>query len=136
MKPKSDFFFFSKTENKNKKKIALAVALLRAHERDVTEEMLSIVAMSTVPNVLPEGSRGTTETTSFSVQEGDHLTQLNIFTAFSASRVPRKWAARHRMHGGYLVIFFFLHFFFYLLIFFFENKNKNNRCALLRFVHN
>jgi hypothetical protein len=51
-------------------KPTLAVALLRAHERDVTEEMLSIVAMTSVDQVFADAGLGTVDAGSFAVLRG------------------------------------------------------------------
>jgi ATP-dependent RNA helicase DDX35 len=80
----------------------LAVALLRAHERDVTEELLSIVAMTTVDQVFADAGLGTVDAGSFAVLEGDHLSLLNVFTAYSAAQSPDNWCGRHRVRASSL----------------------------------
>jgi ATP-dependent RNA helicase DDX35 len=80
-------------------KPTLAVALLRAHERDVVEEMLSIVAMTSVDQVFADAGRGTVDAGAFAVYEGDHLSLLNVYTAYSGAQNGNNWCARHHVRA-------------------------------------
>lgn len=80
-------------------KPTLAVALLRAHERDVVDEMLSIVAMTSVEQVFADAGRGTVDAGPFAVYEGDHLSLLNVYTAYSGAQNGNNWCARHHVRA-------------------------------------
>ena len=73
----------------------LAVVLLRAHERRVADEMLSIVAMLSVGQVFGSAGRGKQDFRNFGVYEGDHLTLLNVFNAFIAAKQSPQWCQRY-----------------------------------------
>lgn len=74
---------------------------------ECSEEVLSIAAMLSVDNLmlpLPSGqvarSKADQQRLNFAVHEGDHLTLLNIFSAFVAVRKkdPAAWAKRHHFN--------------------------------------
>ncbi|CAD6893373.1 unnamed protein product [Tilletia laevis] len=74
-----------------------------------SSEILSIAAMTSVQNpfIIPDegrsaaGAAGELERRKFTAEEGDHLTLLNVYSAFVNPRVGKssaKWCARHRLN--------------------------------------
>ncbi|KAK0532280.1 hypothetical protein OC834_002666 [Tilletia horrida] len=72
-------------------------------------EILTIAAMTSVQNpfIIPDegrsaaGAAGEIERRKFTAEEGDHLTYLNVYSAFINPRVGKqsaKWCARHRLN--------------------------------------
>lgn len=87
----------------------MAKAVLASAELGCTSEMLSIAAMISVSNpfVIPDegrskaGAEGELERRKFIAEEGDHLTLLNVFNAFSNPRVGKqsaRWCGNHRLN--------------------------------------
>ncbi|KAJ3165388.1 ATPdependent RNA helicase [Geranomyces variabilis] len=77
----------------------LATMLMNSLKLKCSEDMITIAAMLSVQSIFvsPSGQRGEAEEEKrkFSVEEGDHITYLNVFTAFmKASRSP-KWCFNH-----------------------------------------
>ncbi|KAK0569682.1 hypothetical protein OC861_000642 [Tilletia horrida] len=74
-----------------------------------SSEILSIAAMTSVQNpfIIPDegrssaGAAGEIERRKFTAEEGDHLTLLNVYSAFVNPRVGKqsgKWCGRHRLN--------------------------------------
>ncbi|GAA5876533.1 hypothetical protein JCM8547_009418 [Rhodosporidiobolus lusitaniae] len=77
--------------------------LLDSHSFGCSDEILTIAAMTSVQNVFvtDEGDsiRGELERRKFTVDEGDHLTQLNAYNAFvKHGRKSSKWCHNHRLN--------------------------------------
>ena len=84
--------------------------LLAAADSDCIEEALSIAAMLCIPSpyIRPTSSlrsRPRVPLSSFAVEEGDHVTLLNLYSAFAVlpSSSHRAFAQRHRVHIPFLV---------------------------------
>ena len=84
--------------------------LLAAAESDCVEEALSIAAMLCIPfpYMRPSTSlrsRRRVPLSSFAVEQGDHLTLLNLYSAFSIRPASshRAFCRRHRLHLPFLV---------------------------------
>ena len=75
----------------------LATCLLFSHEFKCTEEILTIAAMLTVQNVFmqPYGRRREAEDEKykFAVEEGDHITYLNVYSAFLKHKKSASWCS-------------------------------------------
>lgn len=87
----------------------MAKVLLESVKFRCTQEILSIAAMTSVstPFIIPDegrsaaGAQGELERRKFTAEEGDHLTLLNVFNAFTDSRIGKqsnKWCANHRLN--------------------------------------
>ncbi|CCX33106.1 P-loop containing nucleoside triphosphate hydrolase protein [Pyronema domesticum] len=81
----------------------LSRTLLASVEDGCWEQMLSIAAMTTVQNVFITHSdskkAGEQQKRMFSVTEGDHLTLLNVYTAFTTrGKKEAKWARDHMLN--------------------------------------
>ncbi len=82
----------------------MAAILLNSHTFRCGEEILSIAAMTSVQNVfvMAEGAAGAMaeiERRKFTAEEGDHLTLLNAYNAFTRyGRSSPKWCASHRLN--------------------------------------
>ena len=79
----------------------VAKVLLEAKEQDCLEEMLTIAAMGSVSTVFhgaldPSQSR-------FAVEEGDHLTFLNIFAMYQSHAQQPSWFNKNGLHHKNLV---------------------------------
>uniref|UniRef100_A0A915BN31 RNA helicase n=1 Tax=Parascaris univalens TaxID=6257 RepID=A0A915BN31_PARUN len=74
-------------------------ALLSSGEFGCSEEMAVIIAMLQIQDVFvfPSGSRHKAEVMKrkFSVEEGDHLTMLNVFTNFIDNGRSKQWCHNH-----------------------------------------
>ncbi|KAJ3271239.1 ATPdependent RNA helicase, partial [Borealophlyctis nickersoniae] len=77
----------------------LATALLNSYKFKCTEEMLTIAAMLSVQNVfhVPQGQRADAEEEKrkFAVEEGDHITYLNVYNSFISHRKSTKFCHLH-----------------------------------------
>lgn len=73
----------------------LAKIILVAHEHESSASALALVAMLSVPNVFvrpPQFSRAADKARAqFVHPSGDHLTLLNVFTAFINNRKDKRW---------------------------------------------
>lgn len=87
----------------------MAKVLLESVKFQCTQEILSIAAMTSVstPFVIPDegrsaaGAQGELERRKFTAEEGDHLTLLNVYNAFTDPRIGNqssKWSANHRLN--------------------------------------
>ncbi|OZJ04713.1 hypothetical protein BZG36_01812 [Bifiguratus adelaidae] len=82
----------------------LAKILLDSPRFGCTDEMLTIAAMVSVQNVFVDPSRASKETVDhmrrkFYAQEGDHLTLLNVYTAFvTKGQKSAKWCSQHYLN--------------------------------------
>eukprot|EP00012_Vannella_robusta_P014119 CAMPEP_0206211294 /NCGR_PEP_ID=MMETSP0166-20121206/18050_1 /ASSEMBLY_ACC=CAM_ASM_000260 /TAXON_ID=95228 /ORGANISM="Vannella robusta, Strain DIVA3 518/3/11/1/6" /LENGTH=262 /DNA_ID=CAMNT_0053633117 /DNA_START=271 /DNA_END=1059 /DNA_ORIENTATION=- len=78
---------------------SLARVLIASGEFGCCEEILTIVAMLTVPTVWisPKEFRATADKArmTFAVQEGDMLTLLNVFNQFKRAKSKVEWCRRH-----------------------------------------
>ncbi|KAI8808457.1 P-loop containing nucleoside triphosphate hydrolase protein [Cladochytrium replicatum] len=75
--------------------VTRALELLNAALFKCGQEILTIAAMLSVQNVfITGGSRRDLENEKrkFAVEEGDHITYLNVFNAFMTNRMSSKWA--------------------------------------------
>ena len=87
--------------------VFVGVMLLSAIENDCVEEMLSIAAMLCVPPVwvrsggsLKARDKARKRRMRFAVEEGDHLTLLNVYNNFTAVATARRrsWCIQHSLH--------------------------------------
>ncbi|CAI5446400.1 unnamed protein product [Caenorhabditis angaria] len=73
--------------------------LLKSAEFECSEEIVTIVAMMQIQDVFvtPFRSRHQADATrrKFSVEEGDHMTMLNVYTKFVESGKSKKWCTDH-----------------------------------------
>ncbi|CAI2349570.1 unnamed protein product [Caenorhabditis sp. 36 PRJEB53466] len=73
--------------------------LLKSGELECSEEMVTIVAMMQIQDVFvtPFRSRHQADVMrkKFSVEEGDHMTMLNVFTKFVEAGRSKKWCFEH-----------------------------------------
>uniref|UniRef100_A0A914YZZ2 RNA helicase n=1 Tax=Panagrolaimus superbus TaxID=310955 RepID=A0A914YZZ2_9BILA len=80
-----------------------AKVLLSSEKFGCSEEILTILAMMQIQEVfnLPRNAKHEAELTKreFSVAEGDHLTMLNVYTAFCANGKTSKWC--NQFHVNY-----------------------------------
>ncbi|KAL9940035.1 hypothetical protein V8E36_000740 [Tilletia maclaganii] len=87
----------------------LAKVLLDSATFRCSAEILTIAAMTSVQNpfIIPDegrsaaGAAGEIERRKFTAEEGDHLTLLNVYSAFVNPRVGKqsaKWCGRHRLN--------------------------------------
>ncbi|XP_055331601.1 probable ATP-dependent RNA helicase DHX35 [Paramacrobiotus metropolitanus] len=82
----------------------LAKMLLTAHQHDCVEEALSIAAILQVEQVFIKPGRGELKVHAercrrkFSVLEGDHITLLNVYTAFLHYGKSSQWCRQHFLH--------------------------------------
>ncbi|PVF95206.1 P-loop containing nucleoside triphosphate hydrolase protein [Serendipita vermifera] len=76
-----------------------AKALIASVEFQCSNEMLSIVAMLSVPNVWSRPATRKKEVdaarTEFVAPEGDHMTLLNLYKGFIRNKHDKNWAYRH-----------------------------------------
>ncbi|KAJ3033033.1 ATPdependent RNA helicase [Rhizophlyctis rosea] len=77
----------------------LATMLLNSFKFKCSQEALTVAAMLSVQNVFmsPQGQRleAEEEKRKFAVEEGDHITYLNVYNAYIASRQNSKWCRTH-----------------------------------------
>lgn len=79
----------------------LAKMLLASGQLGCTEEILSIAAMLSVPNVFIVGRDRTLSDKlkkKFAVHEGDHVTLLNVYLGFQGAKNRSEWCKRHHLH--------------------------------------
>ncbi|TPX44185.1 hypothetical protein SeMB42_g03260 [Synchytrium endobioticum] len=76
----------------------LATVLLNAHAFQCSAEILTISAMLSVQNVFYNSSdrrmEAEEEKRKLAVEEGDHITYINVYNAFLKSSKSRKWCAQ------------------------------------------
>ncbi|OUC44964.1 helicase protein, partial [Trichinella nativa] len=76
-----------------------AKALLVSGSLHCSEELLSIMAMLQVQDIFvsPFGSKHKAEIMKrkFSVEDGDHLTMLNVYSCFTEAGKTQRWCAEH-----------------------------------------
>ncbi|KAK2467129.1 hypothetical protein APHAL10511_001387 [Amanita phalloides] len=82
--------------------VGFARMLLRAQDFRCGEEILTIIAVTTVQDVfvIPEGSQGAIaelERRKFTAEEGDHLTLLNAYNAFVRYGKSSSWCKSHAL---------------------------------------
>ncbi|KAJ1557861.1 ATPdependent RNA helicase, partial [Nowakowskiella sp. JEL0078] len=84
----------------------LGAMLLSSVQQGCSQEILSIAAMLSVQNVFLSGDQrreAEQERRKFAVEEGDHLTYLNVYNAFLANQKSPKWShSRHLNHQALL----------------------------------
>ncbi|KAJ3053474.1 hypothetical protein HK097_004188 [Rhizophlyctis rosea] len=77
----------------------LATMLLNSFKFKCSQEALTVAAMLSVQSIFvsPQGQRGDAEDEKrkFSVEEGDHITYLNVYNAFIHSRQSPKFCRQH-----------------------------------------
>lgn len=83
--------------------IALARMLFSSKEFKCGEEILTIAAMTTIQDVfvIPDGSQGALaelERRKFTAEEGDHLTLLNAYNAFTKYGKSSSWCKAHALN--------------------------------------
>jgi pre-mRNA-splicing factor ATP-dependent RNA helicase DHX38/PRP16 len=82
---------------------SLSKLLITAEEYGCSEEMITIVSMLSVPNVFyrPKERQDEADTMreKFWVHESDHLTYLQVYTAWQANRFSEGWCIRHFLHA-------------------------------------
>jgi ATP-dependent RNA helicase DDX35 len=78
--------------------LPMARSLLSAQAADCLEAMCGLAAMLTVKDVFAGNDRGENDNRyPFAVNEGDHLTLLNVYTAFHTSRRRREFCREFRL---------------------------------------
>lgn len=82
---------------------SLAKLIITATEYECSEEMLTIVAMLSVPNVFYRPPERQEESDAarekFFVPESDHLTLLHVYTQWKANGYADGWCTRHFLHS-------------------------------------
>lgn len=77
--------------------------IMASDEYECSEEMLSIVAMLSVPNVFYRPKEREEESDSarekFFVPESDHLTLLHVYTQWKANGHSDSWCTKHFLHS-------------------------------------
>ncbi|KAK9767329.1 hypothetical protein K7432_002950 [Basidiobolus ranarum] len=73
--------------------------LLDSSQFGCGEDMLTIAAMTSVQNIFVGGYEADAERLKFGVEEGDHITLLNVYNAFLKHQKSAKWC--HRYHLNY-----------------------------------
>ncbi|KAI9105731.1 P-loop containing nucleoside triphosphate hydrolase protein [Phlyctochytrium arcticum] len=85
----------------------ISAVLMNSLKMGCSEEALTIAAMLSVDNVFvtPSGQRGEAEEEKrrFSVEEGDHITYLNVYNAFMNSHKSPKWCYNHFLNHKTMV---------------------------------
>ena len=78
----------------------LARVVVAAAESGCAAEVLSIVAMMQVthPFVAADTAETQLSTRAFAAQEGDLLTLLNVYTAFTGNKTSARWCTQHRLN--------------------------------------
>ncbi|CAD6190390.1 unnamed protein product [Caenorhabditis auriculariae] len=73
--------------------------LLKSGEFECSEEMVTIISMMQIQDVFITPVRGRHEADiikrKFSVEEGDHMTMLNVYTLFVENGKNKKWCSDH-----------------------------------------
>ncbi|KAN0128525.1 Pre-mRNA-splicing factor ATP-dependent RNA helicase [Lactarius tabidus] len=82
--------------------VKAACVLLDSHKFRCGEEILTIIAMTTVQDVfiIPSGAAGAVaelERRKFTAEEGDHLTLLNAYNAFVSHGKSSSWCKSHAL---------------------------------------
>lgn len=81
---------------------SLAKLLITAEEYGCSEEMITIVSMLSVPNVFyrpkERQEEADTQREKFWVHESDHLTYLQVYSAWKAHGYSDGWCIRHFLH--------------------------------------
>ncbi|KAL2756917.1 hypothetical protein ACRALDRAFT_2121403 [Sodiomyces alcalophilus JCM 7366] len=81
---------------------SLAKLLITAEEYGCSEEMITIVSMLSVPNVFyrpkERQEEADTQREKFWVHESDHLTYLQVYSAWKAQGYSDGWCIRHFLH--------------------------------------
>lgn len=82
---------------------SLSKLLITAVEYGCSEEMITIVSMLSVPNVFYRPKERQEEADAqrekFWVHESDHLTYLQVYSAWKANRYSDGWCTKHFLHG-------------------------------------
>lgn len=82
---------------------SMAKLLVTAEQYGCTEEMITIVSMLSVPNVFYRPKERQDEADSqrekFWVHESDHLTYLQVYTAWKANGFSDGWCIKHFLHA-------------------------------------
>jgi pre-mRNA-splicing factor ATP-dependent RNA helicase DHX38/PRP16 len=81
----------------------LAKLLITAEEYGCSEEMVTIVSMLSVPNVFyrpkERQDEADTQREKFWVHESDHLTYLQVYSAWKANGYSDGWCIKHFLHA-------------------------------------
>lgn len=82
---------------------SLSKLLITSVEYGCSEEMITIVSMLSVPNVFYRPKERQEEADAqrekFWVHESDHLTYLQVYSAWRANRYSEGWCVKHFLHG-------------------------------------
>lgn len=82
---------------------SLAKLLITAEEYGCSEEMVTIVSMLSVPNVFYRPKERQDEADAqrekFWVHESDHLTYLQVYSAWKANKFSDGWCIKHFLHA-------------------------------------
>lgn len=82
---------------------SLSKLLITSVEYGCSEEMITIVSMLSVPNVFYRPKERQEEADAqrekFWVHESDHLTYLQVYSAWKANRYSDGWCTKHFLHG-------------------------------------
>ncbi|KAL7927907.1 pre-mRNA splicing factor ATP-dependent RNA helicase prp16 [Trichoderma austrokoningii] len=82
---------------------SLAKLLITAEEYGCSEEMVTIVSMLSVPNVFyrpkERQDEADTQREKFWVHESDHLTYLQVYSAWKANGFSDGWCIKHFLHS-------------------------------------
>ncbi|KAK1250108.1 hypothetical protein MKX08_010111 [Trichoderma sp. CBMAI-0020] len=82
---------------------SLAKLLITAEEYGCSEEMITIVSMLSVPNVFyrpkERQDEADTQREKFWVHESDHLTYLQVYSAWKANGFSDGWCIKHFLHS-------------------------------------
>lgn len=82
---------------------SLAKLLVTAEEYGCSEEMITIVSMLSVPNVFyrprERQDEADAQREKFWVHESDHLTYLQVYSAWKANRYSDGWCLKHFLHS-------------------------------------
>ncbi|KAM4055089.1 helicase associated (HA2) domain-containing protein [Hirsutella rhossiliensis] len=82
---------------------SLSKLLITADEYGCSEEMITIVSMLSVPNVFyrpkERQDEADTQREKFWVHESDHLTYLQVYSAWKANGHSDGWCVRHFLHA-------------------------------------
>ncbi|KAI1712890.1 helicase associated domain (HA2) domain-containing protein [Ditylenchus destructor] len=79
-----------------------ARALISSAEFECSSEIATIIAMMQIKDYFTTPSHGKHKTEvskrSFAVQEGDHMTMLNVYTAFTNNGKSTNWCSQHHVN--------------------------------------
>lgn len=82
---------------------SMAKLLVTAEEYGCSEEMITIVSMLSVPNVFyrpkERQDEADTQREKFWVHESDHLTYLQVYSAWKANGFSDSWCIKHFLHS-------------------------------------